>query len=98
LRAPDTKSRGDTACRVRQDRVWSVVNVEWKSGDHDTRRAGLEHRLKQPAALVVQDLVAALARDDLGDQDRDRRVLRLNRLDVPEHGAYKRTAGVEQHL
>ena len=41
--------------------------------------ARLQHRLEQPPALVVQDLVPALARDDLRDQHGDRRVLVLDR-------------------
>ncbi len=36
----------------------------------------LQRRLEQLAALVVEDLVAALARDELGDQDSDGAVLR----------------------
>ena len=74
------------------------MNVEWQRRDDDAVGARLQRRLEQPAALVVQDLVAALAGDDLGNQDRDQRVLALQPIDIAKHAADKRSMRVEQDL
>src|SRR5664279_419117 len=86
-RADGLQGRSSGSARPRA--FSSVINVERKRRDHHSLCLRLEHRLQQPPALVVQDLMAALAGDDLGDQDSDRRVLGLNRLNIVEHGAYE---------
>ncbi len=66
----------------------SVVNMKRKRRDHDLR-PGLKGGLQQSPALVVKDLVAPLAGDDERDQDRDRGVRVLDRLDVVQHGPHQ---------
>ena len=83
------EAQRDAAGGARQ-RLTSVVDVEGKRGDHDTGRAGFEGRLEQPSALVMQDLVAPFAWDDLGDQHHQRRVIGLHGLDVLRHAAHER--------
>src|SRR5208283_4103337 len=79
----------------RSGEIRSVVDVEGQCGDHDARRVRLERRLEEAPALVVQDLVAALAGDDLGDQDGDPWSIRRYRVDVLEHGAYQTALRVD---
>src|SRR5579884_2515584 len=75
----------------------SIVQMKWQDCD-DHVRAGLEDRREQPRPLVVEDLVPALARDDLGDQHRDRGVLVLYRLDVLQDGPDQRALRIDQYL
>jgi hypothetical protein len=70
----------------RPSRLGSVVNMKRKRR-HDDVSPRLQGGLEQAPPLVVKDLVAPLARDDQRDQDGDRGVLVLDRLDVAKHGA-----------
>src|ERR1700733_13638356 len=89
--SPDSTVRDSGPC------VTSIVEVERKGGD-DYVGARLQHRLEQPAPLVVQDLVAALAGQDLGNQHGDRRVLVFERFDVLEDAADQRALRIDQDL
>jgi zinc/manganese transport system substrate-binding protein len=97
-RARRAESRTAPGHRQVTRRACSVVDVERKGCDHDAVGARLQRRLQQASALVVQDLVAALARDDLRDQDRDTRAVRLDRLDISEHRSDEAPVRVDQHL
>ena len=76
----------------------SVVQVVGQRRDDDAVGARLERRLEQSGALVVEDLVPALGRDDPRDQHGHGRVGRVDRLDVLDDRADDRAVGIDDHL
>jgi hypothetical protein len=87
---PDTDERIQPPARRKPGgpsaRLGSIVNMKRKRR-HDDVRPRLEGGLEESPALVMKDLVPALVGDDQRDQDGDRGVLVLDRLDVAKHGA-----------
>src|SRR5947209_13950061 len=75
----------------------SIVKVKRQRRD-DHVGTSLQDALQQAPPLVVQDLVSALARDDLRDQNGDGGVLVLDRLDVAKNAADQLAVRIEQHL